>query len=161
MIRRPRAVLLCTFLAGAAFAVGVAVGVSWPDDDEAAPAGRSLGSLPANERCVRWLVDVENGTRKLTAEQRRQVVRAMHPRASDLARKPFRFLMSRREPCARAARFGLVGSDGSLGPLALDILMKCELFHYLEAESDEDSRNVVRDCRRIDAAIGRDPNQFG
>ena len=71
--------------------------------------------------------------------------------------------MGRQEPCARAARFGFVGTDGSLGPGAIAILNRC-LF-YLSIDLVETDRRraeaVKRECSSIDAAVGRDPDDFG
>ena len=71
--------------------------------------------------------------------------------------------IGRRESCARAARFGFVGSDGSLGPGAIAILDRCLFFHSLkEVEPDAaEAERIAQECRRIDEAIGRDPNDFG
>ena len=71
--------------------------------------------------------------------------------------------IGRRESCARAARFGFVGNDGSLGPGAIDILDRCFFFHSLKQiwPDAAAAERILRRCRRIDQAVGRDPNDFG
>jgi hypothetical protein len=144
-----------------ALGVGLTVGLLWPDDDR--PSGRT--NLPAAERCLRWLSDLHTGAAVLTEEQREQVRRLVRRGAFATQEEALFQLWSvgRRESCARAARFGFVGTDGSLGPGAIDILDRCFFFHSLTAiEPDaEIAEQILRRCRRIDEAVGRDPDEFG
>jgi hypothetical protein len=143
---------------------GIAVGVLWPRDD----SSDARPQLSATERCLRWLSDVGAGEAELTEEQRLQVQKLVRPGAFKRGQEEdglFQlWAIGRREPCARAARFGLVGSDGSLGPFAIEILTECFFFHNLKRLGSDDPERAERTlskCRRIDDVIGRDPNDFG
>jgi hypothetical protein len=144
-----------------ALGLGLTVGLVWPSDERQI----DRTNLPAVERCLRWFSDLHTGAAALTEEQRKQVGKLIPPGAYDTQEEALFRLWSigRRESCARAARFGFVGNDGSLGPGAIDILDRCFFFHNLKLiEPDAAAaERVLRRCRRIDQAVGRDPNDFG
>jgi len=50
-----------------------------------------------------------------------------------------------------------------LGPGAIDILDRCFFFHSLKVIEPDAAvaEQILRRCRRIDEAIGRDPDDFG
>ena len=157
-LRRRAAWIFATALA---FAIGIAAGLLWPREQT---LSTTRGAASASQRCLQWFGDLKAGKAELDDQQRlfAQTRLRQITIKETLEKKLAHSFIAPRETCARAARFGLVGSDGSLGPLALDILLKCELVGFLEKHSsDQFDRHTVRECRRIDAVIGRDPNQFG
>jgi hypothetical protein len=119
--------------------------------------------LAPTERCLRWLSDLGEGKAKLAAEQRQEVRTLVRPGAFGTDEEAMYGLWSigRREPCARAARFGLVGSDGSLGPTTIAILDKCFFLYFGSGVDPDGEARTHRECQRIDDVIGRDPNDFG
>ncbi len=143
------------------FTLGIFVGLDLRNDGRDA----TRTDLAATERCLSWLSDLGAGKAKLAEEQRHEVRKLVRPGAFSTDEDALYGLwaIGRREPCARAARFGLVGSDGSLGPAALAILTECFFFHNLKQVEPDRRRaeRTVRECRRIDDVIGRDPNDFG
>lgn len=144
-----------------ALGLGLTVGLLWADDDR----GSERSNLPATERCLRWLSDLSTRAATLAEEQRQQVRQLVKPDAFDTDEEALSQLwaIGRRESCARAARFGFVGSDGSLGVGAVDILNRCFFFHSLPViEPDREAvEQTLRRCRDIDDAVGRDPDAFG
>lgn len=159
---RPRNLLAWVAATLVALGLGLTVGLLWPDDDRSS----DRINLPATERCMRWFSDLHTGAAVLTAEQR-QYLRRLFVRPVVFATQEEALFalwsIGRRESCARAARFGFVGNDGSLGPGAIDILERCFFFHTLKLiEPDaEIADKTLRRCRRIDEAVGRDPDDFG
>jgi hypothetical protein len=144
-----------------ALVLGLTVGLLWADDDRASERSH----LPATERCLRWLSDLSTGAATLAEEQRQQVRELVKPDAFDTDEEALSQLwaIGRRESCARAARFGFVGSDGSLGVGAVDILNRCFFFHSLPVIEPDRAfvERTLRRCREIDEAVGRDPDDFG
>jgi hypothetical protein len=160
-LSRPWNVLAWVAATLVALGLGLTVGLLWPDDDRSS----DRTNLPAAERCLRWFSDLHTGGAILTEDQRQQVRRLVRPGAFATQEEALFQLWSigRRESCARAERFGFVGNDGSLGPGAIDILDRCFFFHSLKViEPDaEIAEQNIRRCRRIDDAVGRDPDDFG
>ena len=144
-----------------ALGLGLTVGLLWSDEDRVS----KRSNLPATERCLRWLSDLSTGAATLAEEQRQQVRKLVKPDAFDTDEEALFQLWSigRRESCARAARFGFVGSDGSLGVGAVDILNRCFFFHSLPIIEPDRAfvERTRRRCREIDQAVGRDPDDFG
>jgi hypothetical protein len=101
----------------------------------------------------------------LSDDQRREVRKFVRPGAfsTDEAALYGLWAIGRREPCVRAARFGWVGSDGSLGPGVIDVLERCFFFYSLKKIEPNSARTerTLRECRRIDGVVGRDPKAFG